>query len=78
MLFIANARTCVPLMSRYCFTEKIFVSACRCFVGVVCVLPVIILSALFCIIYKLFSCVLDKTGVQAGILKSITECVWYL
>ena len=57
----------MPLISRCCFTVRIFVSACRCSVGVVCVLPSIILKAVFCTVCNLFSCVLDMTGAQAGL-----------
>ena len=54
-------------MSRCCLTESIFVSACRCSIGVDCVHPSIILSAAFLVVCSLFSCVLDMTGAQAGL-----------
>ena len=66
MLFVADAKNCVPLMSKCCLTVSIFVSACRCSMGVVFVQPSMILSAVFCVVCSLFSCVLDMTGAQAG------------
>ena len=67
MLFVADAKNCVPLMSKCCLTVSIFVSACRCSMGVVFVQPSMILSAVFCVVCSLFSCVLDMTGAHAGL-----------
>ena len=54
-------------MSRCCLTVKIFVSACKCSIGVVFVLPNMILSAVFCVVCNLFNCVLEIAGAQAGL-----------
>ena len=35
VLFITDARNCVVVMSRRCLTVTNFVSACKCFMGVV-------------------------------------------
>ena len=67
MLFVADARNCVPLMSKCCLTVRIFVSACKCSIGVVFVLPNMILSAVFCVVCNLCNCVLEMTGAQAGL-----------
>ena len=64
---MTEAKNCVPLMSRCCLMVRILVSACKCSVGVDCVLPRMILSAVFWMICSLFSCVLDKAGCQAGL-----------
>ena len=45
---IANTRNCVPFMSKNCSTERIFVSVCRCYKGLKCVLPGMIPSVVFC------------------------------
>ena len=67
MLLTAAAMNCVPRMSRCVCMGSIFVSACRCSIGVVWVQPVITLSALFCVVLSLLSCVLDNVGAQAGL-----------
>ena len=47
MLFVDDAKNCVPCMSRCCLTKRIFVSVCKCLIGAVFVLPNMILSAVF-------------------------------
>ena len=66
MLFVAAAMNCVPLISRCSLTGRTCVSACMCCVGVVRVQPVIILSAVFCVVCSLFCCVCEMFGAQAG------------
>ena len=67
MLFTAAARNCVPLMSRCVSMSTILVSACKCWMGVVLVQPVMILSALFCVVWRFLSCVFASERVQAGL-----------
>ena len=57
---------CVPLMSRCSLTWRTLVSACMCCVGVVRVQPVIIFSAVFCVVCSLLCCVSEMFGAQAG------------
>ena len=52
-------------MFRCCSSVSVVVSACMCDVGVVCVQPVAMRNALFCIVCSLVSCVLEMTGAQA-------------
>ena len=46
---------------------SIFVSACRCEMGVEWVQPVMILSAWFCVVSSFLRLVLDSAGAQAGL-----------
>ena len=64
-------------MSR-CFTVRIFVSECRCSIGVVCVLPLMIPSAVFFTVCSLLNCVLDMTGAQTGLAEFTTERMCFL
>ena len=54
-------------MLRCCSSVSTVVSACMCDVGVVCVQPVAMRKALFCIICSLLSCVLEMIGAQAAL-----------
>ena len=67
MLSMTDARNCVPRMFRYWLIVGSFVSACKCSIGVVCVLPSVILSAVFSIVCNLFSCVFESDGCQDGL-----------
>ena len=67
VLFSAEARNCVPLMSRCVLTCRTLVSACRCLMGVDCVVPVMVLSALFCIFCSLTVCVGEIAEAHAGL-----------
>ena len=53
-------------MSRCSLTWRTLVSACMCCVGVVRVQPVIIFSAVFCVVCSLLCCVSEMFGAQAG------------
>ena len=64
---MTDAKNCVPLMFRCCLMVRILDSVCMCSVGVVCVLPRMILSAVFWMVCSLFSCVLDMAGCQEGL-----------
>lgn len=64
---MAAARNCVPFMSRCAIIGSIFVSACKCSIGVLWVQPVIILSALFCTVWSFCVLVWDSMGAQAGL-----------
>ena len=66
MLCIADAMNCVPLISRCSLAGRTCVSACMCCVGVVLVQPVIIFSAVFCVVCYLLCCVCEMFGAQAG------------
>ena len=63
---MTDAKNCVPLMFK-CLIVSTLVSSCKCSMAVVCVLPSMILSAVFWIICSLFSCLFDMAGCQAGL-----------
>ena len=69
----AAARICVPLRSRWSLILRTFVSWCMWSVGVVAVQPVIIFSALFCMVWRVLWCVSARFEAQAGLAYSITE-----
>ena len=54
-------------MSRCLLTCRTLVSACRCLMGVDCVVPVMVLSALFCIFCSLTVCVGEIAEAHAGL-----------
>ena len=78
MLFTAAARNWVPRMSRCVCILRILVSECKCSMGVDFVQPVMILSALFCVVWSLRICVLDSVGAQAGLAYAITDLMYCL
>ena len=54
--------SCDACSCRWSFIGSMLVSACRCFVFVSCVHPVIVLSAMFCTICSLFVLVFAMIG----------------
>ena len=65
-------------MSMCVLIGKILVSACRCEIGVDRVQPVIMRSALFCIVCSLCRFVLDSEGSQAGVAYVSTDLMYCL
>lgn len=59
---LAFCLSCEACSLRCRLTGKIFVSVCKCCVLVSRVQPVIVLSALFCVIWILFVCVCEMMG----------------
>ena len=60
-----EAYVCVPLMSMLATRGRIFVSSCRCCIGVVFVQPVAILRAVFCVVCSFCMCVVAVSGCHA-------------
>ena len=63
---LGNLLMCVPLISMCCLRGSTCVSLWRYGIGVVCVQPVVILSALFWVTSSLFMCVVAVFGCHAG------------
>lgn len=61
---MTGVRNWVPLMSRRCLTTSIFVSTCKCSIGIFIILPNIMLSTKFMIDCTLFKCVMNMTGTR--------------
>ena len=56
----------MPLMLRYSFMGRTFVSECKCSMGVVLVQPVMIRRALFCMVCKVLRWESDMVAAHAG------------
>ena len=59
-------KNCVPTIFKWAGMERMCVSSCKCWMGVVLVHPVIILRAVFCVTYNLFKLDCDSAGNHAG------------
>ena len=56
---------CVPLMSMWSLRCRMYVSSCKCVIGVELVQPVAMRKALFCVVCSFFMCVWAMSGCHA-------------
>lgn len=73
------AINCVPRMSMVFCSGRTLVSSCRCEMGVDCVQPVAILSAVFCVRCNVLWCVCAVSGAQAWlayVIIGLMNCLY--